>query len=89
MRAHPPLRPLTDTSVLAEDGHLWLYEHVTGPILAFSMAPSGLLTFGIDGETRETMSPSLRRAAASVRQRVDRDALREGVNDVEQLVFYG
>lgn len=89
MRPHPPLGPVEAGPSLLEDGHLWLYEYVSGPVLAFTMDQSGLLMFALDGEELTRVPPSIRRAVETVRQSIDRDALREGVEDVEQFVFYG
>ncbi|UWG47721.1 Uncharacterized protein HSRCO_1439 [Halanaeroarchaeum sp. HSR-CO] len=58
-------------------------------MIAFSMDESGLLTFGTEGMIFDTTPLSLRRAVGFVRDRLDRDGLRAGVDDVSQFVFYG
>lgn len=89
MRPHPPLPRIEDEEAVLESGHLWLLEYVTGPVIGFSMDESGLLTFASEGAVFDTTPPSLRRAVGHVRDRLDRDGLRAGVEDVSQFVFYG
>lgn len=89
MRRYPPLRSVEEAPDVLEGGHLWLLEYVTGPVLGFSMDDSGLLTFGLDGEPFESTPPSLRQSVNHVRDSIDRDSLRAGVEDVSDFVFYG
>ncbi|ALG81991.1 hypothetical protein HLASA_1096 [Halanaeroarchaeum sulfurireducens] len=89
MHPYPTIRSIEETATSLNEGHLWLQEYVTGPILGWTMDESGLITFGMDGETVDTAPPSLRRAVDHVRTHIDRDGLRSGVDDVSQFVFYG
>jgi hypothetical protein len=76
---------------LFESGHLWIQEHVDGLPLRFSLADSGLVVFG-DAETEfrtESMSLPYAHAVRHVRERLDRDALREAVPSVEDVAFFG
>lgn len=89
MRRYPSLPSIEEAPAVLDGGHLWLLEYVTGPVLGFSMDESGLMTFGIDGEAFETIPPSIRQSVNHVRDRIDRDSLRAGVDDVSNFVFYG
>ncbi|MFW5905217.1 MAG: hypothetical protein ACOCUO_00035 [archaeon] len=89
MHPYPSLQPLESTPDVLDGGHLWLQEYLTGPILGFEMDETGLLTFGVDGTEFDTAPPSVRRAVGHVRQSVDRDRLRSGVDDVATFVFFG
>jgi hypothetical protein len=76
---------------LFESGHLWIQEHVDGLPLRFSLADSGLVVFG-DAETEfrtESMPLPYAHAVRHVRERLDRDALREAVPAVEDVAFFG
>lgn len=89
MRRYPPIESIDESTGVLDGGHLWLQEYVTGPVLGFSMDESGMLTFGMNGEPLETIPPSLRCAVDHVRERIDRDRLRSGVDDVSAFVFFG
>lgn len=89
MRPYPPLESIEKTTDVLDGGHLWLQEFVTGPVLGFSMDESGMLTFGMDGDPLDSVPPSLLRSVDHVRERIDRDRLRNGVDDVSEFVFYG
>jgi len=94
MRSFPPLPDVRDPQA-AEDllaGHLWLLELIDGTGLRFRMDASGLLRFG-DPETTcadpEAVPVALRPAIREVRERFDREALRDAVDDPEGVVFFG
>jgi len=94
MRSFPPL-PDVHGPQAAEGlltGHLWLLELIDGTGLRFRMDDSGLLRFG-DPETTfagpEAVPVALRPAVRAVRERFDREALREAVDDPEEVVFFG
>ncbi|MFB6155358.1 MAG: hypothetical protein ABEJ22_05635 [Haloferacaceae archaeon] len=76
---------------LLASGHLWIQECVDGLGLRFSLAESGLVVFG-DGEATyrtESMPLPYRHAVRHVRERLDRDGLRDAVDDVEAVTFFG
>ncbi|WP_144920351.1 hypothetical protein [Halorubrum salsamenti] len=94
MRSFPSL-PDVRGSQAAEGlltGHLWLLELIDGTGLRFRMDESGLLSFG-DPETTysgpEAVPLALRSAVRHVRDRFDREALRDAVDDPEDVVFFG
>ncbi len=79
-----------DESYLS-DGHLWIQEYVVGGVLRFKMDPSGLLHFG-DSKTEfdeESIPLHYQPSVAEIRQDLDRDRLREGVDTVEAYTFLG
>jgi hypothetical protein len=94
MRPFPPL-PDVRGSQASEDlltGHLWLLELIDGTGLRFRMDESGLLRFG-DPETTYAdpgaVPVALRPAVRRVRERFDREAFRDAVDDPEDVVFFG
>ncbi|WP_050034114.1 hypothetical protein [Halorubrum halophilum] len=94
MRSFPPL-PNVRGSRASDDllaGHLWLLELIDGTGLRFGMDASGLIRFG-DPETTyadpEAVPVALRPAVRRVRERFDREALRDAVADPESVVFFG
>lgn len=94
MRSFPPL-PDVRGSQAPEDlltGHLWLLELIDGTGLRFRMDESGLLRFG-DPETTyggpDAIPVALRPAVRHVRERFDREALRNAVDDPEGVTFLG
>ena len=86
----PDIREVADGDVL--DGHLWLLELVDGTRLRFRMDDSGLLRFG-DAETTyadpDAVPLPLRPAVRWVRERFDREALRDAVPTPERVDFFG
>lgn len=89
MHPYPSLNPVNSTPEVLDGGHLWLQEYPTGKIVGFEMDETGLITFGAEGTEFESVPPSLRRAVGHVRKSIDRDRLRDGVEDVTEFVFYG
>jgi len=94
MRSFPPL-PDVRGSQASDDlfaGHLWLLELIDGTGLRFRMDESGLLRFG-DPETtypdRDAVPLALRPAVRHIRERFDREALRDAVDAPESVVFFG
>lgn len=75
-----------------DDGHLWLLEKVDGANFRFQLQRSGVIQFG-DRRRRYTDPDAIpdpyRHAVRHVRERLDRDALRRAVDDVEAIVFFG
>jgi len=94
MRSFPPLPDVRGSRAPDDllDGHLWLLELIDGTGLRFRMDDSGLLRFG-DPETTyadpEAVPVALRPAVRQIRERFDREALRDAVDDSEGVVFFG
>lgn len=93
MHDYPLFPALADASAgLLDGGHLWLVEDVTGTPLRFSLRESGLVRFGDADRTYDdpaALGPDARRAVGHVRERIDRDALRDAVADVSDVTFVG
>lgn len=92
MKAYPTIPTISEAPVeLFEQGHLWLYELVAGVRFRFQLTEYGTLRIG-DG-TRlydgDDVPLSHRHAVRHVRERLDREALRTAVEDVEDVVFFG
>jgi len=94
MRSFPPLPDVrgspTPDDIL--DGHLWLLELIDGTGLRFRMDESGLLRFGGPETTyadADAVPLALRPAVRHVRERFDREALRDAVEDPADVVFFG
>jgi hypothetical protein len=77
---------------LLDEGHLWILEKVDGANFRFQLRPSGLLRFGDRSriyDDPDTVSDPYKHAVRHVRDRLDREALRRAVDEVETLVFFG
>ncbi|MDR9431433.1 MAG: RNA ligase family protein [Natronomonas sp.] len=75
-----------------DSGHLWLLEKVDGALFRFQLRESGLLRFG--DRTRvyddpDAVPPPYEHAVDHVQRRLGREALRNAVDDVESVVFFG
>jgi hypothetical protein len=76
---------------LLESGHLWLQEWVDGRECRFRLQESGVLEVS-DGERvfrPADVPPAFQATIRHLRERIDRDALRTAVDDVEAVVFPG
>ena len=92
MHEHRPLSPIEDLEpTIRESGHFWIQEYVLGGLLRFEMAGSGMLRFGDNENVFEPQAipPHYRPAVAAVREQLDRDRLRGGVDDVGAFTFLG
>lgn len=77
---------------LFDSGHLWLLEKVNGANFRFQLRQSGQLRFGDRSRVYETpadVPEPYHHAVRHVRTNLDRSALREAVDDVETVVFFG
>lgn len=90
------MHPFPETPPLEESadfrGHLWIQELPTGGRFRFSVADSGLVTFGTTDETFagvDAVPPPFRRAAEAVGTRLDRAALRDAVERSSQVTLFG
>ena len=94
MRQFPPLPDLDEADAPDGllDGHLWLLELIDGTGLRVSMDESGLLRFGGPEATYpdvDAVPLALRPAVRHVRDRFDRESLREAVADPGAVTFLG
>ncbi|GAB7012992.1 hypothetical protein [Halolamina salina] len=92
MQQYPPIPAIDDEAVPEFAGHLWLLEAVEGSLLRFRIGESGAIRFG--GEQRvyrddDAIPRQCRRAVRHVRERLDRAALRDAVDDVSSVTFVG
>ena len=78
-------------SELFDGGHLWIQEKIDGAHLRFQLRESGVLRFGGRRRTfdADDVPDAYRHAVRHVRERLDRDALRAAVDEVESVVFFG
>lgn len=90
------MKPYPETPHLEEagslTGHLWVQELPTGGRLRFQVAASGLVTFGIAGQSFDAVEAApapYRRAAAFVTEHFDRNAFHGAADDPEQVTFFG
>ena len=77
---------------LFDSGHLWLLEKVDGANFRFQLRQSGQLRFGDRSriyETPDAIPEPYQHAVRYVRTELDRNALREAVDNVETVVFFG
>lgn len=93
MKSYPPIPRVADApDGLFEDGHLWLLEKVDGAQFRFQLRESGLIRFGDRNrvyDDPDAVPEPYQHAVRHVRTSLDRDALRNAVDDVEALVFFG
>lgn len=75
-----------------ESGHLWLLEKIDGAHFRFQLQESGVIRFGDRNrvyDNPDDIPEPYSHAVRYVRERLDRDALRDAVDDVESVVFFG
>ena len=75
-----------------EEGHLWLLERIDGEPIRFQLLASGVVRFGDRDrvyDDPDTLPDRYRHAVRHVRERLDREALRGAVEDVEDVVLFG
>lgn len=90
MTPFPETPPLDDPGEFR--GHLWIQELPTGGRFRFSVAESGLVTFGTADETFtgvDAVPPPYRRAADTISSQLDRTALRNATEQPAQVTFFG
>ena len=91
MKQFPSIPRLEDAPSDLLEGHLWLVEHVDGARVRFQLQESGRLRFG---DRRRVYDPedvpeSYQHAVRHIQECFDRAALREAVDSVESIVFFG
>lgn len=92
MKDFPPIPHVDDVAdEVLDRGHLWIQERIDGDPLRFRIRNDGLIRFGDDRTVFDPEAVPLRyrHAVRHVRERLDRDALREAVEDVASIVFFG
>ena len=90
MKQFPPSPPVDEApAALFDGGHVWLHELVDGAPVRFRVQGDGRLRFGDAVRVFDDVPSGYEHVARHVRERFDRDALREAVDDVESVVFFG
>ncbi len=93
MRSPPPIPRLEDApDELLSSGHLWLTEKIDGALLRFQLRESGVLRVGDRDrvyDDPDAVPEQYAHAVRDVRERLDREALRAAVDDVESVVLFG
>ncbi|MHC3438594.1 RNA ligase family protein [Natrialbaceae archaeon A-gly3] len=77
---------------LFEAGHLWLLEKIDGANFRFQLLESGLIRFGDRNrvyDDPDAVPEPYQHAVRYVQEGLERDALRNAVDDVEDVVFFG
>ncbi|MFO7925714.1 RNA ligase family protein [Natronomonas sp.] len=93
MKRYPSIPSVEDApDGMFESGHLWVLEKIDGALFRFQLRESGLVRFG--DRTRVYDDPDAipapyEHAVRHVQRRLDRGALRNAVDDVESVVFFG
>lgn len=91
MKQFPSTPRLEDAPPDLLDGHLWLVEYVDGAPFRFQLQDSGRLRFGDDQRVYDPddVPAPYQHAVRHVQERLDRTALREAVENVTDIVFFG
>jgi hypothetical protein len=93
MKAYPSIPRVSNAPAeLFEEGHLWLLEKVDGANFRFQLRQSGLVRFGDRSRVYEDptdVPDPYQHAVRHIQESLDRSALRNAVDDVEQVVFFG
>ncbi len=77
---------------LFQEGHLWLLEKVDGGNFRFQLQESGVIRFGDRSHVfdhPDDVPDPYQHAVRHVQTRLDRQALGNAVDDVEDVVFFG
>ncbi|QLD86867.1 hypothetical protein HWV23_14415 [Natronomonas halophila] len=92
MKVPPPTPPLAEApDELTDTGHLWLLEYVDGASFQFQVQESGLIRFGDENRVfhPDEIPVQYHHTVRHVRERLDREALRNAAENVEDFVFFG
>ncbi|WP_380678281.1 hypothetical protein [Salinigranum sp. GCM10025319] len=90
MKEFPPCPSVDEApAALFDGGHVWLHELVDGAPVRFQVQEDGRLRFGDAVRVFDDVPSGYEHVARHVRERFDRDALREATDDVESVVFFG
>lgn len=90
MKECPETPPLETADEFA--GHLWVQELPTGERFRFQVAASGLVTFATPEQSFETVAAvpaQFRRAATTISERLNLDALQAASDDPGSVTFCG
>jgi len=93
MKTYPSIPRVSNAPAeLFEEGHLWLLEKVDGANFRFQLQQSGLVRFGDRSRVYEDpadVPDPYQHAVRHIQESLDRTALRNAVDDAEQIVFFG
>lgn len=92
MKQFPPIPNAGNApDELFEGGHLWIQELLDGGRLRFQLQNTGVIRFGDQNSVFDSgdIPEPFGHAVRHVRERLDREALRAAVDDVESVVFFG
>lgn len=92
MRPYPETPAIENADdALLEGGHLWIREWIDGSPLRFRLTSSGTVRFGDATRTfdPDSIPAPYRHATRHVRERLDRGALADAVDDVGKITFFG
>ena len=93
MKRYPSIPPIADVADSCfEEGHLWLIEKLDGANFRFQLQESGLIRFGDRNrvyDDPDAVPEPYQHAVRHVQTNLDRTAIRNAVDDVEALVFFG
>jgi len=91
MKQFPSIPRLEEAPPDLLEGHLWLVEHTDGADFRFQLQSSGGLQFGDNRRVYAPadVPPGYQHAVRYVQERLDRGALRDAVENVEDIVFFG
>jgi hypothetical protein len=91
VKQYPAIPRLADAPSDLLEGHLWLIEKVDGAHLRFQLQEEGYLRFGDRNRVYdpEDVPEPYQHAVRHIREEFDRPALREAVENVEDIVFFG
>jgi hypothetical protein len=93
MKTYPSIPPIENApDGLFDGGHLWILEKIDGAHLRVQLRESGRLRFGgrnrVYSDVSKVPEP-YQYAVRHVQERLDRQALRDAVDNVEAIVFFG
>lgn len=92
MKQYPSIPHVESTPDDMFEGHLWLVEKVDGAHFRFQLQEAGYIRFGDRSEVYdapEAVPPPYQHAVRAIQKQFDRAALRQAVENVEDVVFFG
>ena len=94
MKQYPPVPRAEEAPAdLFDSGHLWIQERIDGIHVRFRLRDSGVLEFGgrerVYGADTDDIPAPYHHAVRHVRERFDREALRNSVPEPSSVVFFG
>jgi hypothetical protein len=94
MKQFPPVPRAEEAPAdLFDSGHLWIQERIDGLHVRFRLRDSGVLEFGgrerVYGTDTDGIPAPYHHAVRHVRERFDREALRDSAAEPSSVVFFG